>query len=314
MVIIKSIFVILILIELMCDKIFMKKLEQNDRIVRFLKMTGAGNDFILVDDREGEYQLEWPDFTKLVCDRRYGVGADGLLVIENSDKADFRMLYYNSDGSYGGMCGNGGRCASKFFMDSTGKPTACFEALDYIYKAEKNQVNIILELKKPVIIYINKLIHLNNVEISYHFIDTGSPHVVIFMDDLPDNLKNEIHRFGVSEIGRQIRNHIDFASAGTNVDFIETKELPVIKMRTYERGVEAETLACGTGAVACAVIASIWLNIVPPINVKTSSDEILSVNFTRVGDSISIPKLSGSAKSVFSGIIHYNPLIKEIIA
>ncbi len=267
----------------------------------FLKMTGAGNDFVLVDNRSGAIDLRWEKIAPRLCDRRYGIGADGLLVLRGSTVADFRMDYYNSDGSFGGMCGNGGRCAAAFVMNDRQVLSVTFDALDFRYSARREGNGIVLAMKDPTGFRQGAQVALPEGELKVHFVDSGAPHAVIFVDEMPLKLRTEVAESGISRIGTFVRHHAEFAPAGTNVDFIELKDATTIAMRTYERGVEEETLACGTGAVASAVVTSIVRGMPAPVTVRTRSNEELKVNFHRRGGSISGIELSGPAKVVFKG-------------
>ncbi len=280
----------------------------NQHIVEilFTKMTGAGNDFIMIDNRNEKLSLEWTKAATVLCNRNYGIGADGLIVIERSDKADFRMNYFNADGSYGGMCGNGGRCSATFMFDSIHKFEVKFEALDYIYSARKSNGIVKLSMKNPIDLQMDKEIEIEGNSFKYHYVNTGSPHVVIYETDLPEAIQKEIQLKGIERLGRLIRNHKAFQSEGTNVNFVKMIENQSIKMRTYERGVEAETLACGTGSVACAVITSAVYDFPSPIKVQTQSNEILIVGFKQNDNSFTGIELTGSAKVVFFGSIKYD--------
>jgi diaminopimelate epimerase len=271
------------------------------REFKFTKMTGAGNDFVLIDARSGAGEFDWPLLAPALCDRRYGIGADGLLILKQSSKADFRMDYYNADGSYGGMCGNGGRCAARFVLEEQGGNAVSFEALDYVYSAATAKSEIQLRMKQPNSHRTGSL-EVFNTNIVFHAIDTGTAHCVIFMDQLDERLKARIDVEGVSQLGAAIRRHEEFAPGGTNVDFIEITGTHELAMRTYERGVEAETLACGTGAVASAIVAHIARSMGSPIRVKTRSGEYLTVSFSSSEKQISDVVLSGSALIVFHGV------------
>ncbi len=267
----------------------------------FTKMTGAGNDFIMIDNRDGQYSLDWSMAAKSLCDRHYGIGGDGLIVLEKSEKADFRMNYFNSDGSYGGMCGNGGRCAAQFAVAVAGTKRIRFEALDHIYSANFIDNKIFLSMKDPTSLIINKIIELNNVKLRLHYIDTGSPHVVILTDNLSEDIMEDIRVNGISEIGRLIRFHAEFAPEGVNVNFITVEADHSVSMRTYERGVEGETLACGTGSVASAIVANHLLGLHSPIFINTKSKERLAVTFDNNGILYTNIRLSGPAKKLFEG-------------
>ena len=262
-------------------------------------MTGAGNDFILIDNRDGQYdQIKWA--------RHFGVGGDGLLVLNSSQSLDFKLDYYNSDGSYGGMCGNGGRCAALYYMEKENTESSKFESLDYTYHASRiNKVDILLKMKPISFINIKDFINLFNLSIPIYIIDTGAPHVVIFIDDLTEDIKKKISAYGINEIGRIIRYHEKFQPEGTNVDFIEIDDRGKVVMRTYERGVETETLACGTGAVACAVVAHLIKKIPVPVEILTYSKNILRVSFKLNRSSFEDVELKGPALKVFQGIYEY---------
>jgi len=282
--------------------------------VNFVKMTGAGNDFVLVDNRNAHLFVDWTVFARAACDRRYGVGADGLLVIERSSRADFKMNYYNADGSYGGMCGNGGRCASRYVMEEENYRSIQFEALGYIYRAQEFGGSISLRMKTPNILLAKTKILLFKTKVLFTWIDTGAPHAVMFLNEVPSGLRRRLLEPDINAIGRRIRLHRRFAPEGTNVDFIELIDESTISMRTYERGVENETLACGTGAVASAVVSARRFGLRPPIAVKTRSGEVLTVFFRLKGERVTGVELTGSAGRVFSGRLKYNASIGRIHA
>ena len=268
--------------------------------IEFTKMTGAGNDFILVDLFDKEINPNWSQIAPVLCNRRYGIGADGLLVISRSKKADFIMNYFNADGSYGGMCGNGGRCAALYYFKKFSRTETKFEALDYIYHAKTIDGNIKLQMKEATRFYSNTLTADNEV-IPYSFIDTGTAHVVIFLDEVSTEFNKKIQSDKFNYIGAQIRNNKHFAPGGTNVNFVLVIDDHKISMRTYERGVEEETLACGTGAVASAIVTSKVKQFKPPITVLTRSNELLDVTFQEREGSITDVNLTGPAKEVFQG-------------
>jgi diaminopimelate epimerase len=268
--------------------------------IDFVKMSGAGNDFILIDNRGNRYTIDWNELAPIISDRRYGVGADGLLIVEDSVKTDFRMKYYNSDGSFGGMCGNGGRCIALYIMNDHKKSEIKFEALDYIYSAKQIDNNVILRMKSPKDITSN-IINISDEIIPLLSIDTGAPHVVIFQKDLSPKLRKIIQVQGIKNIGSQIRQHHAFQPSGTNVNFVDILDANRISMRTYERGVEDETLACGTGAIASAIASSINNNFASPVEVKARSGETLTIRFRREYEEFSEIELIGSAKKIFHG-------------
>lgn len=272
-------------------------------------MNGAGNDFIVIDKNKNKgVSLKQKQISSL-CNRRIGIGADGLIFISNSKNSDFLMEYFNADGSLGSLCGNGARCAIQFASDSNrlknGK--AVFQANNEIYNGEVESNGIVrFELKSPTKVKLNFRIKAVSQLIKSHFADTGSPHVVIEIEDVlahPKDLNSRyrnIENFPVLEIGKEIRYNKDFSPGGTNVNFIQIKNDEIL-IRTYERGVENETLACGTGSVAAAIIAHAHKNLKPPIKLKTWGGDVLVVNFQRLGDKFEKVSLTGPAKTVFDG-------------
>jgi len=264
-------------------------------------MSGAGNDFVVVDNRSGII-TDPQCFALAVCHRRYGVGADGLLLVENSHKADFLMQYYNSDGSNAGMCGNGGRCIAKYAYDNgfVSKSTFTFEAFDYIYEATRCAPTLYeLKMKEPQDARLHQRITINGITLLGHYLNTGTDHVVLFTDENAE-LKS-LDTIDVGKIGRAIRHHELFQPKGTNVNFVSMIGSNKIEIRTYERGVEDETLACGTGSVASALLSAQrygWNN---PVEVKVRSGESLFVTFQSSGNQFSDVKLRGNAVITFTG-------------
>ncbi len=267
--------------------------------IAFTKMTAAGNDFVVIDNRRALVALRRPAFVKKLCDRRYGAGADGLLLLEPSRKADVRMRIFNADGSEAQMCGNGARCAALYFCwrGALGREKKItLETLAGIIDAAVAGDEVTIKLTDPEGIRLDVDIAVNGRRMKVNYINTGVPHTVIFTQGI-----NEID---VSSIGRIIRFHDEFTPAGTNVDFIEVIDQNAIRVRTYERGVEDETLACGTGSVAAALVFAVKSGIDKPIKVHTKSGEILTVYYTRNGDGFSDVRLKGNAKIVYTGEYH----------
>lgn len=280
-------------------------------IVDFTKIEGAGNDFILIDNRHSRYYFSYSDFAKFVCDRHRGVGADGLLVIENSERSDFKMRYLNADGSEGGMCGNGGRCIAQYIMLASGKQTTQFEALDYIYSAEIADNKIRLQMKNPTDFRKGLLIRYGNHVFQIDYVNTGAPHAALFIEDMPQEF-NCFEEIEVNKIGRYIRSHELFSPAGTNVNFIRRINRGEVQIRTYERGVENETLSCGTGSIASAILAAMRYNWDSPIKVLTRSKDTLIINFTNNENKITNVSIEGPANQVFSGTLNYSLEEKNI--
>ncbi len=213
--------------------------------ISFTKSHGTGNDFILIDNRDKTLPLHAPEQYRKLCDRRYGIGADGLIFIQNHDAYEFEMVYYNSDGKIGSMCGNGGRCALQFTQELeiwTGDNVS-FLAPDGPHEGARTQDGQYRILMKEV----TEISRLDGGV----FLDTGSPHFILQVENLD--------RFDVYNQGKNIRNNARFKEKGTNVNFFQPLEGNAAKVRTYERGVEDETQSCGTGVTAVA-IAQAWIN------------------------------------------------------
>jgi len=267
--------------------------------IEFTKASGAGNDFVLLNNMNGQVIGDRTSLAKALCSRNSGIGADGLILLEKSDRADFLMTYYNADGSYGGMCGNGGRCVARF-AHILGLVAAemHFEALDHVYRAQVNGETVRLHMKDPVNLKENLDFTVSLAKFQGHSIDTGSPHLVLFVD--------EIIQIDVVTLGANLRRHEQFQPLGTNVNFVKVISSKSVEIRTYERGVEAETLACGTGSVASAIVSSLTKGTQPPVAVKVRSGEELIVDFRRTGKQFTEVVLEGSAHMVFSGSLQYD--------
>jgi diaminopimelate epimerase len=260
--------------------------------ISFFKFQGCGNDFIIIDDREEVFSLPKNEIENL-CNRRFGIGADGLILIRNHKDVDFEMVYYNSDGKIGSMCGNGSRCTVSFAYDlGLIKENCTFLAADGMHKAEI----ISISSGKEKIVTV-KMRDVEEIEINsdFIFLNTGSPHVVIPQKNL--DVEN------IFEEGRKIRFNERFKKEGTNVNFIE-KENDFLKVRTYERGVEDETLSCGTGVTASAIASSVIdsTNGNNSCKIKTPGGELL-VSFNRENNSAKNIWLQGPATLVFKGKI-----------
>lgn len=260
--------------------------------ISFFKFQGCGNDFIIIDDRDEVFSLPNNKIENL-CNRRFGIGADGLILIRKHTEADFKMVYFNSDGDIGSMCGNGSRCAVSFAFDlGLIKENCTFLAADGMHKAEIKSITDKSEKMVAV-----QMCDVEGIEINsdFIFLNTGSPHVVIQQTNL-----DEVNIF---EEGRKIRLNERFKAKGTNVNFIE-KENDFLKVRTYERGVEDETLSCGTGVTASAIASSVINSSNGKISckIKTPGGELL-VSFNRENNSANNVWLQGPATMVFKGEI-----------
>jgi diaminopimelate epimerase len=262
----------------------------------FTKAVASGNDFIIIDNKNGELndrKLDYSSIARDLCPRMFSVGADGLLVLELSDKADFRMRVINPDGSEVTMCGNGARCSALYAASKGWGKKLAVETGAGLLNAEVDGANIKLKMNDPrdVKLGINLGIGPNIIDV--HYIDTGVPHVVHLVDD--------IEEYPVKEIGRKIREHTLFAPEGTNADFVGNITQDSARVRTYERGVEDETLACGTGIVASAVILGLLEQVSSPVKVRSHGGEVLKVHYKLSGNKVSDVFLEGAANIVYEG-------------
>jgi len=241
--------------------------------IPFMKMSGSGNDFIFIDHRKPLLkEEEFKDFARKVCRRKVSVGADGLVLVENSKKADVKWRFFNADGSEAEMCGNAGRCLGRFaYLKGITGPSLTFETLAGILSAQVDGKRVKLEMSKPHSLKLDERISIEGKELLISSINTGVPHAVFFLDD--------IEGMDVFQIGRAIRYHPHFAPAGANADFVKVQNSSQLSIRTYERGVEDETLACGTGAVASALVAAFKGLVRSPVSIKTKGGETLTVYF-----------------------------------
>jgi len=272
------------------------------KIIKFTKMSGAGNDFVVIDKNKNENLFIDEKFAQQLCDRRNGVGADGLISIENSNENSFIMNYHNADGSTGSLCANGARCAI-MFAQMTGRlkdGKADFSSNGVLYKGEILSDNAVrFYLNPPRKIKYNFKVKAGGRLINAHFADTGSPHVVIDISE-SEGFLTSLDEMKVDLLGREIRYLPEFAPGGTNVNFICVED-GIVHIRTYERGVEAETLACGTGAVAAALICFATKKISVPVQIIPKSKEKLLVNFEVENSKVRNLSLTGPAKVVFAG-------------
>jgi diaminopimelate epimerase len=254
--------------------------------IAFNKYQGTGNDFIIIDNRNSIFSPDNSALIKKLCDRRFGIGADGLILINNKTGFDFEMVYFNADGFLGTMCGNGGRCTADFALKSgIAEKKIRFIAADGIHFAESDGALIRLKM--------NDVNEIRSVAGNY-FINTGSPPYVIFT--------KELGNFDVFNEGRKIRQSKDFKPGGTNVNFVESESNGIF-VRTFERGVEDETLSCGTGVTASAIASVLSGHFVSsPVNVRTRGGN-LSVEFDVKGTQISDIWLCGPATFVYEGKI-----------
>ncbi len=268
--------------------------------ISFVKASGAGNDFVVIDNYDGHLELDKARLARVLCDRHFGIGADGLLILQHCATAHFQMQYYNADGSHGGMCGNGGRCIARFaYLKGLTPVEMRFQALEHIYEAEIVPEGVRLRMKNPRDYRKGLQADLGGGSFLCHYVDTGSPHAVVFVEHLDS--------IDVVKIGRALRFHRLFSPEGANINFLERQPGNAISIRTYERGVEAETLACGTGSVASAIVAVLERGLSFPVTVKARSGEDLLVDARQEGSTITNVYLQGSAHILFAGKILYDP-------
>ena len=271
------------------------------KILEFTKMEGSGNDFILLKPLAGLPVSQLKKIVPRLCDRKYGIGADGVLVLVRSKKADLCIRIFNADGSEPQMCGNGARCAAFYYSKKTKLKTFDIQTKAGLLSALVTGDRVKIKMTDPCDLKLGMKVYTFRKGYALDYVNTGVPHAVIEVNDLK--------KIPVKEIGRQIRHHRLFAPAGTNVDFIRVIDREHISVRTYERGVEDETLACGTGSVASAIIAV--LNHQAPaleknasahkVFVTTQSGEVLGVYFKLSKYNVNDVWLEGNAKIVFKG-------------
>jgi diaminopimelate epimerase len=265
-------------------------------MLKFTKMNGAGNDFVMLDNRDGRLSLS-PGQIAHLCDRHRGVGADGVLVVEQpANGADFRMRYYNADGGEAEMCGNGARCFARFVhpLRRANAEQVRFLTPAGLITGEYVGDEVRINLTAPTETKLQQRADFGWGEMEYHFMNTGVPHVVVYV---PDAAQPEVVAWG-----RAIRRSAIFPR-GTNVNFLEVTDSGKLIVRTYERGVEDETLACGTGVVAAALVTNRVHRLALPLCVKVRGGDVLTVDARAEGDGFRDVTLTGPATEVFSGEI-----------
>lgn len=263
----------------------------------FWKMNGAGNDFVLADNRQQNLHLTREQVARL-CHRQRGIGADGLILLTPcaSGRADWAWQFWNSDGSVAEMCGNGARCFARYVQRLTGaQGTLTFETLAGVITARFRGEQVTIGLTPPQGLQLHQAVETSLGKVVCHSVNTGVPHAVIFVPDA-DQAR-------VSDLGRQIRHHAAFAPKGTNVNFVQTLSPGCIRVRTYERGVEGETLACGTGVTASALIAARLHHFGSPVQVRVQGGDVLEVGFREENGQFTEVTLTGPADFVFEGAI-----------
>jgi diaminopimelate epimerase len=265
--------------------------------IPFWKISGSGNDFIMIDHRTPLIDpQEMKRFVAQVCRRGLSVGADGVILVEPSTKADYKWHYYNADGGEVEMCGNGSRCVARFaYLNKIAPAKHTIETLAGIVQAEVIGDRVRVQLPDPTDLRLDLKIEINGKTYAGHFANTGVPHVVYFVED--------VDAVDVIGLGRATRHHSLFAPRGTNANFISVTDRQNLKIRTYERGVEDETLACGTGAIASAIITTALGKTAPPVSLVTRSGIRLGVDFSQEGRTFKNITLEGDARIVYKGEI-----------
>ena len=270
-------------------------------LLHFYKMNGAGNDFIVIDNRDLSISLDGETIEAL-CDRHRGIGADGLLAVEPAEHgADYKFRYYNADGGEAEMCGNGARCFGRFTAHLADEvpPRVTFETIAGTLAAEMVGENVRIAMSDPKDLRLESGASVPGLDATLHFLNTGVPHVVAFVPG-----GQAFESLDAVTLGRAIRHHPAFAPAGTNANFATVLEPGHIAIRTYERGVEDETLACGTGMVACALVHHLLTGAPSPIRVDVAGGDTLEIGFEAIGgNSFRHVTLTGPADFVFEGDI-----------
>jgi diaminopimelate epimerase len=264
-------------------------------VLDFTKMNGAGNDFVLIDNRPRNLRLGREQVVRL-CDRHRGVGADGVLLLVPcaSGRADWAWEFYNSDGSSGEMCGNGARCFARFVQRRTGHVGALtFETEAGVIRAEFSGERVTVNLTPPQDLRLAEAVSLAGGVQTIHSVNTGVPHAVLYVPDAD--------RAMVQTLGAEIRRHPHFGPKGTNVNFVQVLGPGRIRVRTFERGVEGETLACGTGVSAAALIAARVQGFTSPVQVQVQGGDRLEVAFVQTAEGFADVRLTGPADFVFDG-------------
>jgi diaminopimelate epimerase len=255
----------------------------------FYKYQGTGNDFVLVDNRHMKFPKDDASLVRRLCDRKFGIGADGLILLEGHDTLDFSMVYYNADGNLSSMCGNGGRCLAHLAISlGIGKDRVTFEAVDGVHTASVQEDHVSLTMGDAVVPKSSD---------GGHFVDTGSPHHVLMVE--------ELENFPVDEMGSNIRNEV-YGPHGANVNFVQPMSEGEYAVRTYERGVEAETLSCGTGVTAVAIVLHHRGEVTDrTVHLSTPGGK-LEVSFTFIEGRYTNVVLSGEVKQVYTGSYKWN--------
>jgi len=274
----------------------MKRRKLKGGVVHFWKVSGAGNNFVLLDERNDSIPMPRGAVARAFCVQGHSVGADGVLFIDTSARADFKLTYYNSDGGEAAMCGNGARCAVAYaFQKGIARASMTMETAWGIIQAKAKKAGVELNMGSARDFRQGVVVSTRAGRIEGCDVNTGVPHFVIAVRNL--------HTLEVNSLGREIRFNRIFRPEGVNVDFVKKSPDGLLSMRTYERGVEAETLACGTGAVAAAICFGTKRGVIIPIRVLTWGGETLQVRFLSRSNPLSPALLEGSAQVVYEGDI-----------
>lgn len=269
----------------------------------FSKMHGAGNDFVLIDDRDTTFRVADVDWLQRIGARRTGIGCDGFILIQPPlGSADFRMRFLNPDGSEVDMCGNAARCVARFASaHGIAQSPMSFETPAGLIHAELQGDQVRVGMTEPHDWRFQRTLALPDCTIPYNFVNSGVPHVVVNVDELGSSLDD----IDICRLGSAIRYHNDFAPEGTNANFIQKTGAHSLTIRTYERGVEDETLACGTGVVAAALLASRAEIVTAPVAVTCRSLDVLTIDFALSGDKIEDLSMTGPAVHVYNGTLEH---------
>ena len=263
--------------------------------IAFSKYAGCGNDFIMIDNRSSFFPIQNQEFINKLCQRCTGIGADGLILLESSVSADFKMRIFNADGKETEMCGNGIRCLFKFIQELGFKENKyTIETMHRCLVLIGKEDNVCVEMGNPVDMRWNLSLSNRAIDVPIHFLNTGVPHAVFFT--------NSLESLDMFQIGKELRHHEAFAPLGANVNAASFDAQGNMMIRTYERGVENETLACGTGATAAAIAAARIKGIKSPVKVYPRSKEVLEVGFRMTGDAVTDVTLTGPATLIFKGM------------
>ena len=266
--------------------------------IPFYKMHGAANDFLVIDDRALTFPVDDHEWLAHIMDRHTGVGSEGVLLIQPSDAVDFRMRFFNPDGGEVEMCGNGARCIARLAFELGIAPaTMRFETMAGVVGAEVQGDQVRLTMTTPKDWMLDKKLNIEGRLWEYCFVNSGVPHVVMEV--------RELANLDVERLGAAVRYHTDFAPAGTNANFIQITGPNQLRLRTYERGVEGETPACGTGIVAAGLIAGRTGKVQIPVKITSAGGYELEVDFTPTPVGADNVTLTGPAEHVFQGAVEY---------